>query len=289
MGGAERGEGDEVIADWSTLRTLTTPSQNLALNDTAGPLYAVLNENCDGGADMRFTADNIPQGDGQLNHTSYLTGYKMRLALALWTDSRTAACGGDAQEMLDTLGLSMNELRNPTGTTRIIWTPEGMASRMLNDIVLVGRPIATTVPGRTDGLVAVTFEICSTFPYEMAEQEITTSIAAEASADLDNDGNTAFWPVLKVYGPADGFTVTNNTTGLLLEYDGDQPGASMIGTGEYVEIDMFRGTAFLNGNQDNMLPGIDFLTSDFWPLEPTTNSVTINGADMDILWQAAWL
>ncbi len=274
-----------MIGDWSIPFTLQTDAGNLALNDASGPLYVLLNENCDAGADIRFTADLMPQSDGQLNHTQYLTGYKMRITVALWLDDQNVACGEDAQDMLDVLDSHIDALRNPVGTTRLVWHPTNKASRMANDIVLAERAVATVVPGGPEGLVAVSFAVVSAFPYAMSEQEQTPDTIADGDTEtLDNTGTTRFWPVFKVHGPTGEFTITNTTTGELLHYDG-----SLIGTSEYVEIDMFRGTAFLNGDEANLLDGIDFLTTDFWALERGANDVTMQGADTIVLWNDGYL
>ena len=273
-----------MISDWSKLNTLTTPIANLTLNGTSGYQYLIMNERCDGGADVRVTFDNIPESDGQLNHRQYLTGYKMRLALALWEDG-DPACGQAAQEMLDTLGMHIDALRNPTGVTRIIWTPEGLASRMINDIVLMEKPVATVEPNGAEGIVTVTFGVVSPFPYEMSEAEATpNSITDGGSSALVNLGSTRFWPVFKVYGSTSAFTITNTTTGLTIVYSG-----TAIGGGDYVEIDTFRGTVYLNGSGANRLASIDFINTDFFPLEPGTNNVSITGANCDVLWNSAWL
>ncbi len=273
-----------MIADWSRLNTLTTPEGNLTLNAASGDRYLTLNERCDSGADLRVTFDNIPQSDGQLNHTQYLTGYRMRLAFALW-DGDDPACGQAAQEMLDELGRHINALRNPTGTTRIIWTPENMASRMINEIDLMEKPVVTVEPGGQEGIVTVTFAVCSPFPYEMSESERTPVTLLDGIADfLTNNGSTRFWPVFKVYGPTSSFQILNFASNLVVQYDGDA-----IGMGDYVEIDNFRGTAYLNGDSSNLLNGIDFINTDFWALEVGLQTVRILGADADILWNDAWL
>lgn len=285
-----------MIADWSSLNTLTTPAGNLALNAASGNRYLALNNRCDSGADLRVTFDNMPQADGQLNHTQYLTGYKMRLALALWTDTGPA-CGGDAQEMLDELGAHIDALRNPTGAdvTRIVWTPEGMANRMINELNLMEKSVVTTEPGGTEGIVTVTFGVVSPFPYEMSEAEQTpatiTGGTGRPATDLVNEGNTQFWPVFRVHGPTHEFWIYNFTTGMALHYDSSLPGASIIGTSEYLEIDMFRGTVVLNGDQDaGYIAGIDFEETDFWALAPGVNEVAVVGAASTVvLWNDAWL
>ncbi len=283
-----------MISDWSQLDNIQTPSGNLTLNASTGARFLCLNESCSGGADLRFTFTNIPQSDGQLNNPQYLTGYGMQLALALWADNEPA-CGGDAQDMLDDLGLVIDALRNPTSTTRIVWTPEGMAARMINDINLAQRPVVRVVPhGDTESIVTVTFAVVSEFPYEMSESERTPASIVGGTGlgtTFTNNGNTCFWPVFKVDGPTNYFELHNLTTGESLYYDGSQAGAPMIGTSEYVEIDMFRGTVVINGDQDDSaIAGIVFTTSAFWCLAPGDNDLALVGADSaTILWNDAWL
>ncbi len=273
-----------MIANWSTLEDLTSAGGTLSLNTATGNRYLTLNERCDSGADLRTTFDNIPESDGQLNHRQYLTGYKMRLALALWVGQQPA-CGQDAWEMLDELAVHIDALRNPTGTTRIVWTPEGLASRMVNEIALMEKPVVTVEPGGAEGIVTVTFAVVSPFPYEMSESEQTpASISNGATEVLDNTGTTRFWPVFKVYGPYTFFTLTNTTTGEEIVYNGDT-----VAFGDYAEIDCFRGTVYLNGDEANLINGIDFLNTDFFALVPGNNSVTIAGASCDVLWNDAYL
>jgi hypothetical protein len=273
-----------VIANWSTLEDLTTPLGTLSLNTASGSRYLVLNDRCDGGADLRTTFDNIPQSDGQLNHTQYMTGYKMRLAIALW-DGDDPACGQAAQGMLDELGAHIDALRNPTGTTRIVWTPEGYASRMINEINLMEKPVVTVEPGGAEGIVTVTFAVVSPFPYEMSEAEETpATIADGATETLVNSGSTRFWPVFRVNGPTSAFTISNDTTGEEIIYNG-----TTIGAMHYAEIDCFRGTVYLDGNSSNLLDGINFELTDFFPLIVNENDVTINGADCTVLWNDSWL
>lgn len=277
-----------MIADWSTLNKFTTPRGDLILNAATGDRYLTLNERCDAGADIRTTFDNIPQSDGQLNHRQYLTGYKMRLALALWADAGGAsapACGVDAQRMLDALGSQIDAIRNPSGTTRIIWTPQTYPSRMVNEIVLMEKPVVTVEPVGEEGIVTVTFGVVSPLPYEISEAEDTPGTLPNGAPELlQNLGNTDTWPVFRVAGPTSSFSIVNSTTGLEINYTG-----TAIGALHYAEIDTFRGTVYLDGNSSNLLNGIDFLTTDFFPLVPGTNDVVITGADATVLYNDAWL
>ena len=285
-----------MIANWSDLNVLRSPRGILPLNASSGDRYLTLNARCDSGADLRVTFDNIPQADGQLNHRQYLTGYKMRLALALWVGSEPA-CGEDATRMLDALGYQLDGLRNPdtsVGPARIVWTPTGYASRMVNEIVLMEKPVVTVEPGGAEGIVTVTFGVVSAFPYEMSESEQTpaTLVGGTGLGDtLTNTGTTQFWPVFRVHGPTHEFWLYNLTTGKALHYDASMPGGSIIGTSEYVEIDMFSGTVVLNGNvDDDFIAGIDFENTEFWTLVPGGNDVAVVGAaSTTVLWNDAWL
>lgn len=273
-----------MIADWSSLDKIVTVLTDLPLNAASGQRYVVLNDRCDAGADLRTTFDNMPQGDGQLNHRQYLTGYKMRLALALWVDDEPA-CGQDAQEMLDELGARIDALRGFEGNRRIVWTPENMASRMLNDVSLMEKPVVTVEPGGSEGIVTVTFGVVSPFPYEMSEAEQTpASIADGATETLTNAGSTRFWPVFKVNGATSAFTISNAANGQEIVYNG-----TAIGGGEYLEIDCFRATAFLNGDIASRLDSINFELTDFFALEVGDNDVSIAGASCDVLWNDGWL
>jgi hypothetical protein len=51
---------------------------------------------------------------------------------------------------------------------------------------------------------------------------------------------------------------------------------------------MFGGTAFKNGNEDNLLAAIDMRYSDFWPLIPGENQVAVIGATALVLSNGAW-
>jgi hypothetical protein len=283
-----------VISDWSQLDTLTTPYGNLALNAASSYRYLVLNESSSGGADLRATFDMIPQNDGQLNHPTYWSGYGMTLTLALWYGDEPA-CGYEAQVMLDTLGGHIDALVNPTGTSRIIWTPESMLARMVNDISLASRPVVSVDPrGDEAGLVKVTFQVVSEFPYEMSEAEQTPATITGGTGlgtTLTNDGNTCTYPVFLVYGPTGYFELINLDTGKTLVYDSSLPGAQYIGTSEYVEVDMFRATVVLGGNvDDSFISGIDMEQTAFWCLEPGANDVALVGASTcDVLWNDAWV
>ena len=72
------------------------------------------------------------------------------------------------------------------------------------------------------------------------------------------------------------FTLTNTTTGDSFSFNDAQQGCANVGGG-YAEIDTFRNTVYLNGNQANLKPGIVMDTSDFFMLAPGANVITVTG------------
>ena len=292
-----------MIGEWENPWYFQTPSGTLDLNTETGYLYLLEASGCDGGVDLRVTEDNIPQGNGDIPHRAFTTGYKIRLLLQLrtridptWAQSEAPpACDGDVTTMLDTLGLHINEILNQTTQAgvfqRLWWTPTGQPERMLNDIRLLERPVVT----RTESDVTrVSFAVFSPFPYYLSHADTTTAFTDGETATLANDGNCDYYPVFRVNGPTSAFTITNNTeldddgNPLEIVYDSTLPGAVAIPPGHYVEIDCFRNTAYLDGDVASRMAGIDIQASDFFTISPPGNSITIVGATMDAITASSW-
>jgi hypothetical protein len=100
--------------------------------------------------------------------------------------------------------------------------------------------------------------------------------------------------VWQVEGPTDGFQLENVISGDVIVYDAALPGADPIGGGDYVEINTFYGTAFLNGDGADMLAGIDPNLTTFWPLNVGPNDVDVTGLgtfaapNATLVWHHAW-
>lgn len=282
------------ISDWDCPARLITPQGTIFFNNLAQNegFYVQVKEGCDGGADTRATRYPVPQSGGAILNRGFDDGYLLKLAITYWVDNENPACETSdptLAEVDDFLMLHLRSILNGGG--RYIFQPVGETERLLDELSVVERAVVTV----ENGLTGVQFTLASPFPYTIEfNQSLTTIDAGSPSAVLNNTGTAPFFPVFKVFGPADNWTLENTSTGLMIVYDSDLPGAVTIAPGDYIEIDTFRNTAYLNGTGASRKAGIDIIQSDFWPLEVGNNTVTIQGdgsdpaPDVDILWQPAW-
>lgn len=255
---------------------------------------------------LRVTQDNISQSDGSVLHPRWLSGVTAIMTLALRVMDEPGdptcpyskpACKSDLREMEEELLLHLNGLRQLTTLSqRLFWYPDGYGDhRMLDDIQL----LAIWDPSYDlDGEEAlISFALESPFPYAEDATEIDSVIGSGSTGGtvtVNNLGNAEFRPVFKVHGPTSFFTLSNldnlDSDGNPLEivYDSSRGGASVINTGHYLEIDTFRGTAFLDGSGNNLIAGIDPTVTDFWTILPGSNTIQLVGASADMLWNYAW-
>lgn len=288
--------------EWNIPFTLKTPQGELDLNvplDDTNFCFLLRPAQCFMQVDhLRSSTDDVPQGDGGIPHPTWRSFYTCKLAVEYWVGetapARVPACEHDRRAMHDLLMLYLNSLVRPSlsdvegGNTQLIWTPSTdstLDDRMLNRITLVSYGPATD---DGESAVSVEFELRSEFPYAMDKTERQDFFDfGEGDTTLTNDGTTDFYPVFRVHGEIEAFSLENESVGLRIDYDGQQAGAQVIPSGQYVEIDTFRNTAFLNGNGADLLAGIDITTSDFWWLQPGANNVIFD-APVTVFWQAAW-
>ena len=273
------------IVEWDSIPfSIVSQFGTLNLNASTGDRYLIDHNTSSAGADLRVTIDNIPAGDGGIVHDPFQSYYAVTLSMNLFKDDKPA-CATDLNRMYQTFALHALGMLHTDG--RLIWTPTGYPQRLLDNVRLSARPTATQV---SEVMVQLVAGFASPFPYAITATQTTTSFAVGATHTITNDGTEPTYPVVKVFGATSAFSLVNNETGLLLSYNASLPGASPIAGGDYVEIDMFRGTAYLNGSGANRKSGIDLIASDFWPItpKPSGNSITVLGASADFLWNQAW-
>lgn len=284
--------------EWNTIPFELLPDSSdtatvLVFNEeTTDGLFVFDATQCKCGYPLRITEDDIPQADGAIFHRRYRGGYFMQWAIELWESSEVPACDEMLRVMNDTLMRFLNPLiRADRG--RILWDPSGYSDqRMLDQVQL-----AVAIEGINEGgVTTITVGFDTPFPYAIDKTQITTTLAGGTDGDtVTNLGTVEFWPVFKVYGATSSFTITNESVvddagdPMEIIYDASRPGAAAIGGGgDYVEIDCFRNTVYLNGNEANRKAGIDIENSDFFPLAVGENVITISGATADMLWNHAW-
>jgi hypothetical protein len=224
---------------------------------------------------------------------------EMNLAIQLWENDTQIACDTLLQEMLDDLmGYLYNLINAGDNEGRISWVPSGGSStastgRMLDDIRLLSYPAESQQP-------ASPYEIAVTVDCALPYAEDLTQLQPVIPANpVVNYGNRPSYPVWQIWGPFSDFTLINTSVGSAgppdtrpqFRWDSTIPGAgAAIGAADYLEIDTFRNTVYLNGSGANRKAGIDMLNSEFFTIPPGSNTITCPGigAASVCLINAAW-
>lgn len=277
-----------MVIEFSIPFTLVSPLGELPINTDAGggAVYRLIPDRCEIDQGIRAARDDMQGSDGWIFHNPrFKTGLSFRGALELYVGGGSElAIGTDRQEMFDTFMAHIDAMLDDSG--RIRWQPDNDTDeRMIDELWTLARPIPG---GNLRKQIQFAFE--SPFPYAINKTQTTTSINGGATDTLDMIGNVrrGVYPVIHAHGATSAFTIENQTTGLLIEYDDSLPGAVAIGGGDYVEIDTFRNTVVLNGDVDDRFAGINALTTDFWTLIPGDNVIAPTGCNIDVLWNHGW-
>lgn len=296
------------MIEWGSIPfRLETDVGTLYFNDTSGsgPLYGLIDNGCRATRTLRAPIDQIPQGDGEIFHKRFRNGTEIELHVALWESPQTPACDQQLREMYEELVAHLDSMVNGGG--RLIWQPSGYSDERMLDAARYLTPIT-----REDGggaIVGVKFTLDSPFPYVIDKTQVddpeghtspsgASSILVQAGVPKTitlPEFSAPFFPVMQVNGPLVGdFTIENESVTdewgdpLVFVYDSTRAGAIGIIGGDYAEIDTFRETIYLNGNETNMKPGVDPEVTDFFYLKPGDNVITSDSVDVDFLVNYAW-
>ena len=275
------------IIQWDMPIQIVTPFGILRLNEDLGNgrKYLVDKDGSVARRGIRAVTDMIPQGDGEIFHDRFSTGFEIQFNVQLWENEEPACDAGLLQMYDDLRGHLWSLLRPKDDGGRVVWDPPGAPAPRLLDAVRLQR---LDDPEFTDeGATQIKFVLDSPFPYAIgAAQTVENVTAAET---LPNIGNVPFYPVIKVNGPVTVFTITNHDQGKAYRYDGARPGAQAIGGGNYAEIDMFRGgIIYLNGAGANLKAGIDVEVSDILTIDPGGDQFSVSGTNADFLLNPAY-
>lgn len=269
------------IADWSvpfilhsSVYSLTDLDINVPVSFAAGTgIYRLRPDACHLRNNVRSVKENVPQEDGSILHRRYLTGSEMDLAVQFWAPDDALACDELLQEMTDSfMGYAYGLLNAGDDQGRVLWLPDGDSSafssyRMLDDIRLLSYPVESGVTP-----YELTLTVDCGLPYSEDFTQDNPSIPGTAT----NYGNRPTYPVMKLYGTFSGVTVTNTTTGSVWQYDGTLPGAATVTSPNYLEVNVFNNTVYLNGSGANRMAGVIMTTSDFFSLVPGNNTITVS-------------
>lgn len=290
--------------EWGVAHSLEGPLGTLALNQTeavTGRRYQILSGGYKIVPSLRVVQDNLSQTDGAQLHPRWKTGLVATMTIRYQINGQgvpdyVPACGEDLRVMHEMLMRQLDSIRHlsPTADQRLHWTPTGAGDRMLTEV----QTLTWADPVWNDDGTTVTFALETPFPYAIDLTEINTPIAAGATAVITNNGSSEIRPVIEIIAsgsPISTFTIVN--TGVLdelgnpleIRYDASLPGAHVIAAGHFLEIDLFKGTATLDGDVDGTyIAGIDASLSDFFPLAVGANPITILGAAGIVKWNPAW-
>lgn len=274
-----------MISDFTRQWDLLTPFIDLSFNVPVAPegwVYYLRPEACSGKvAEIRFGNDNIPQNDGWLIHHRFTTGYQLQLSVALWEHHQQPACDDVLAEMTYRLSGALRSLLN-TQDGRVVFSEgETGISRIVDQVRLTDYAITTD-----QTTTSLNFTLDSPFPYTLSFEDLII-IEDGVTTFINNDGNTDFWPVIKVFGPETLFVIDNNGIGSIT-YDSSLPGAQAIPGGSWASFDFFRNTCYMNDDQANLLPGIDPTVSDFFPMIPGENIINMTALFVHVLMQDAF-
>lgn len=251
---------------------LETPLGNVTFNPTSGDgLYI---DELVGTQELRAPRRNLPQSDGAYIARAFDGAY------LLTARGYCRAEGGLTvrRTLLDGLIGKVSSLKRADGRFRYLPSNYG-DERMLDDV-----RVADNV--RVAGGYRKTFEftVVSPYPYAIDKTQVSTAVTAGGTQTITNTGNAAVWPVLQV-SASSAWTIENETTGQVLEWDGSIAALSYSG---YAEVTMLRRTIYENGDGANLQGGVVRSTSTFWRLEPGANVIRATGADVTVLWNPAW-
>ena len=219
------------IDDWTFPAALVTPQGTLTINDDTQVegFFIQVPDACVGSVEaIRAEKYGIPNADGAYLRRRFTAGYGLKLVFLLCAgDSETPACNTTdptSTEMVDFLSRHLRAILNGGG--RYLWTPAvaGSAERLLDDLWLLTPPAVSVAADWT----TVSFDLDTRFPYAIDFTQIVTSFSGSDDEQiLTNTGTSPFWPVWKIYGPTDGFSIVNLDTNEEIVYDADLPGSQL--------------------------------------------------------------
>jgi hypothetical protein len=270
--------------EWDQPASLTTNAGTLNFN--AFPGLILDPHQCSATKTLRAPVDPIPQGDGDIIHRRFQTGYIYKLVCQAYETANEIACLDSARLMFEALGKHLFSMLRDTG--RYCWTPSNYGDNRALDQAQWFEGVTQTLGD--GGVWQAEFSIDSPFPYVIDLTQ--TSPVANPGVTITNAGNADFFPVIQIQGPllaGASCTITNGSQ--VIVYDTSLPGAVTLGGADYAELDTFKGTIFKNGSDADCSASINPETSDFdlgFVIHPGANSITSVGANSLFLMNNAW-
>lgn len=288
--------------EWDIPFLLTSPYGDLPFNDYANPepvsgvTLKLDPSKCSTSAGLRLTRDNLSQRDGSIVHREFTEGYTIHLSGWAMLDDDTPACGADLRAFYQELQRAMhallgNDVVLDGDNARLAWSPAGYGQNRLLTELRVLEEVTVQIE---EAIAEVSFALHSPHGYAIdALQQMENITDIGSSVVITNGGNTPTYPAILINGLVVGSAeIANAANGKTFVYDTGLPGAQIIGLGDYAFISTFGESVYLNGSGANLKAGVDVEASDFWPLEPGDNLISLpsgdSGLSVDIIWNDAW-
>lgn len=271
--------------EWNVPASLTTDAGTLNFNTFPGLI--LVPGSCAANKVIRAPVDPVPQGDGDILHRKWQTGYQYKLVCQAWETENSIACDEDARLLGEQLGLHLYAMLRSRG--RYCWTPTNYGDNRALDEAYWFEGVTQSLSD--GGIVQFEFSIDSPFPYAIDLTQQAIALTDGGTTTITNAGNCDFYPVIQVQGPTSGFNLSNFTALQGLNYDASRPGADPIAGGHYAEIDTFKGTIYLDGDGADLSAGIDpEVTNLEEPLKVMAgaNDFQIVGASATVLMNHSW-
>lgn len=247
----------------SAINQLLTPAGTLNFNAATTPRLLVLGAPGFDNHSLRTAVDPAPQRPGAIVHRA-LEGARYPGLKCLLQGADANAVAAYEEQIKGYVGSILST------QGRVLFTPPGFAQRFVEvnayDTVDF-EAVESGQFGEPLGFYKIgTIPLVAADAYTYTYTQDVNDISDGGSKVIVNAGNAPSKPVLRVYGPFTGFTITNNTVGASIAMGNGTP--MSVATGHYVEIIMKWETCVLDGNVSHVEGYLDVASSDFWALDP---------------------
>lgn len=269
---------------------LETPAGDLTFNPSAGANGYYLTDVTGMGAAVRSSSSPRPQADGAIVYDAFrgelapvLQGY---IKCAQPGDSEATALAARSA-LIDDLRAAVYSLMREDGLLR--FTPSGESERQLMGVRQLERP---DIAGNQGLVKQFSIMLITGDPIAYAAGTASTVQRTNTgTVAAVNSGNVPTLPVIRVEGPwtsSSSIVVTNTTTGLSWTVTG-----TSASDGDYIEAD-HKAETLVNASGASYLQYLEPASSEFFPLEPGSNTISLAGSGMTssttftVTWRHGW-
>jgi hypothetical protein len=267
------------MIEWGVPFTLVTAFGTIDFNDrneSSAKRWILDPTGCSLIGPPRSLVEDRPQENGSIVQRSFRPGMSLKLTVEYWVGG--ADCGVSFREAHDELMGHVAAMLWQEGT--LTWEPTGFDDALVDRRQL--RNLRWTEQDEPDiddaGRTKVTYGFRTRYPYEVDETLQSTAIADGATATITNEGNTDYMPLIRIDGASSGFTITNADV-----IDDESFPAQVI-----YDSSLAGGEEFDFFEDSGPVQGLDIINTDFFPIVPGGNDISVTGASITVFHRNAW-